>query len=96
MAKKAVLIALCWAGFWAGFCGSAEGQGPQPGSPGIEKATAGVNAPPPAVVIIYNRPIVALRDTLFGSSPQERARGTEQQINALIESGRIGPALSSL
>jgi small-conductance mechanosensitive channel len=90
MAKKAVLIALCWAGFWAGFCGWAEGQGPRPGSPGIEKAPAGVNAPPPAVVMIYNRPIVAFRDTVFGSSPQQRARGTEERINALIESGQIG------
>jgi len=90
MAKKAVLIALCWAGFWAGFCGWAEGQGPQPGSPGIEKAAAGVKAPPPAVVMIYNRPIVAFRDTVFGSSPQQRARGTEERINALIESGQIG------
>jgi hypothetical protein len=48
------------------------------------------------MVMIYNRPIVAFRDTLFGSSPQRRARGTEERINALIENGRIGPALSSL
>ena len=41
---------MCWIVVWEGFCGGAEGQGPQPGSPGIEKATAGVNAPPPAVL----------------------------------------------
>jgi small-conductance mechanosensitive channel len=90
MAKKAVLIALCWAGFWAGFCGWAEGQGPHPGSPGVEKAAAGVNAPPPAVLTVYNRPIVAFRDTVFGSSPQQRARNTEERINTLIDSGQIG------
>jgi len=48
------------------------------------------------MVMICNRPIVAFRDTLFGSSPQQRARRAEERINALIESGRIGPALSSL
>jgi small-conductance mechanosensitive channel len=90
MAKKAVLIILCWIVVLAGFCGWAEGQGPQSGSPGIEKATAGGKAPPPAVVMIYNRPIVAFRDTVFGSSPQQRARNTEERIHALIDSGQIG------
>ncbi len=90
MAKKAVLIALCWAGFWAGFCGWAEGQGPPPVSSGVEKATAGVKAPPPAVVMVYNRPIAVFRVSFLGSSPQERARGTEERINALIEGGRTG------
>jgi small-conductance mechanosensitive channel len=94
MAKKIVLIALCWAGFWAGFCGWAEGQGPQPGSPGIEKAAAGVNAPPPAVLTVYNRPIVVFRDTVFGSSPQQRARATERRISDLIGSGTAGKVSS--
>jgi len=94
--KKAGAILLGLLIVSAGFCGWAEGQGPQPGSTGIEKATSGVKAPPPAMVMICNRPIVAFRDTLFGSSPQQRARRAEERINALIESGRSGPALSSL
>jgi hypothetical protein len=40
--------------------------------------------------MVYNRPIVAFRDTVFGSSPKQRARGAEERINALIESGQIG------
>lgn len=89
MARKVLLTILCWIMGSLGFYGWAEGQGPQSASPGIEKGTGGT-APAPAVVMVYNRPIVAFRVPLLGSPPQERARGTEERINALIESGRIG------
>jgi small-conductance mechanosensitive channel len=39
--------------------------------------------------MIYNRPIVTLRAPLYAFSPQERARGAEERIQALIETGRI-------
>jgi small-conductance mechanosensitive channel len=42
------------------------------------------------MVMVYNRPIVVFRDTLFGSSPQQRARNTEERINTLIDSSQIG------
>ena len=89
MARKGLLIILCWILGSVGLCGWAEGQGPQSASPGIENETGGT-AMAPAVVMVYNRPIIAFRVPLLGSSPQQRARGTEERINALIESGRIG------
>jgi small-conductance mechanosensitive channel len=91
MTKKSVLIILCWIGIWAGFCGWAEGQGPQPVPSALEKAAGGLTAKSSAVVNIYNRSIVVLRaPSLFGLSPQERARGVEERINMVIETGTIG------
>jgi hypothetical protein len=91
MGKKLLLIILWWIAVGAAFPGWAEGQGPHRSSSGVEKATSGVNTPPPAMVMIYNRPIVAFRDTVFGSSPQQRARNTEERVHALIDSSLIGP-----
>ncbi len=89
MAKKAGWIIACWVLVLGGFCGWAEGQGQQSASPGIGERTGGA-APAPAVVKVYNRPIITFRVPLLGSSPQERAKGAEDRINALIEKDLIG------
>jgi small-conductance mechanosensitive channel len=89
MAKKVGWIIAFWVFVLGGFCGWAEGQGPPSASPGLEKGTGGI-APAPAVVMVYNRPIITFRVNLLGSSPKERARAAENRINALIEKGRIG------
>jgi small-conductance mechanosensitive channel len=74
-----------------GASADAEAQGPQSASPEIEKGSGRtVLAPAPAVVMVYNRPIITFRVPLLGSSAQERARGAEERIKALIEKGRIG------
>ena len=90
MATRILLITLCWLMGSGWFCGWAEGQSPEPSSPGSQKAVKGRKAPPPTVVMVYNRPIVNFRAKLLSSSPQERARQAEERIQALIESGRIG------
>lgn len=87
MAKRAGWILACCVLVLGCFCGWAEGQGPLSASPGVEKTET---APAPAVVMVYNRPIVTLRVPHLGSSPQERARRAEDRINELIEKGRIG------
>jgi membrane-bound lytic murein transglycosylase MltF len=93
MAAKALMIVLCCVGLLAGFCGSAQGQGPQSPSPVLEKGT-GETTPAPVVAMVYNRPIVTFRSTVLGRSPRQRARRTEDFIDRLIESDRIG-AVSS-
>lgn len=93
MARKVLLVILGWIVGSLGFCGWAQGQGPQSASPGIEKGTQGTAAAP-AVVMVYHRPMVAFRVPLLGFSPQERARGTEERIHALIESGQIGAVIT--
>ena len=88
MAKKAGWIIACWVLILGGLCGWAEGQTSQSRSSGIEKGAVGT-PPAPVVVMVYNRPIITLRVPLLGSSPQERARASEERISALIEKGRL-------
>jgi small-conductance mechanosensitive channel len=89
MGKKAGWIIACWVLVLGAVCGWAAAQGPPSASPGVEKGAA-ESTPAPAVMMVYNRPIITFRVNLLGSSPQERARGAENRINALIEKGLIG------
>lgn len=46
---------------------------------------------PPAVVVLYNQPVVVFRSSLYGYSPEQRARGLESRLVRLIDQGQLGP-----
>ncbi len=66
-----------------------------PARSGTQIAEKGGPAPagvPPATLKIQNRPIVTLRGTLLGYSPNQRVEAAEARINAVIERGNWGTA----
>jgi small-conductance mechanosensitive channel len=66
-----------------------------PARSGTQVAEKGSPAPAalaPATLKIQNRPIVTLRGTLLGYSPNQRVEAAEARINAVIEQGTWGTA----
>jgi small-conductance mechanosensitive channel len=62
------------------------------GSPDArEAATADAK---PAIVVVFNRPIVVLRAPIYGYSPSDRVRAIEQRISELIAQGKTGDLTS--
>jgi hypothetical protein len=70
--------------------GSPAGQSNFQVGAGGEKAPSVAPLPPAGLVSVSNRPIVVFRAPVFGHSPQERARATEQRIGDLIGTGTAG------
>jgi small-conductance mechanosensitive channel len=66
-----------------------------PATKGTQIAEKGGPAPagvPPAILKIQNRPIITMRGTLLGYSPNQRVEAAEARINAVIERGNWGTA----
>ena len=65
-----------------------------PARSGTQIAEKGGPAPAgvaPATLKIQNRPIITLRGTLLGYSPNQRVEAAEARIQVLIERGETGP-----
>jgi small-conductance mechanosensitive channel len=46
---------------------------------------------PPAELVVYNRPVVVLRATVMGFTPQERVARAKRRLDEMLEHGRHGP-----
>ncbi len=59
-------------------------------TPTVAKESSEALAPEPALVVVFNRPIVILRASLFGISPQQRAERAQERIGAFLSEDPVG------